>query len=461
MNHALNPLERSWLMLESKATPMHLGALLIFQLPKDAGDNHVGRLAESLRASGSPVGPWNLRLNRRRLRSPCWEQDPQPDMDYHLRHSALPAPGGERELGVLVSRLHSHALDLSRPPWECHLIEGLHGGRYALYVKLHHALADVGGFLHMLTDWLAADPRQRGVSAPWTLAPAPSGREQAGERLQASLRSFVRRGEAAGSAKEFGGAMWRLLRRGASSGNDLTAPYCAPHSALNVRIEAQRRFATQQYERARLERVAEAHEVALDELVLYLCGTALRRFFKEYNALPEESFVAAVPGLRTGDPDAEAPYGSIGYVSLGTRYADPRKRLDEVQRSAQATREHLDAVPEAVIPLYTLATVAPYLLGQLSGIRLLAPRMFNLVIAAQSGPEEPLYCGGARLEAMYPMFPLTQGAALSITCLHYADTLNIGFCGARETLPSLQRMAVYTGQALAELEESLAAGDTA
>lgn len=459
MSHPLNPLERSWLMLESAATPMHLGALLIFRLPEDAGEGAVGRLAESLRAAGRPVAPWNLKLNRRRRLQPRWDEDPQPDLDYHLRHSALPAPGGERELGVLVSRLHSLALDLSRPPWECHLIEGLHGGRYALYVKLHHALADVTSFLRMLTAWLSADPRRRGTSAPWTLALGPSERGQAGARLQTSLRSFVRRGEAGRSAQELGGAMWRLLRKSSAPGSALSAPYRAPRSALNVHIDAQRRFATQQYARARLQRVADAHATTLDDLVLYLCGTALRRFFKEYNALPERSFVAAVPGLRKGDPDAETPYGSIGFVSLGTQLADPRKRLAEIRRSAQASREHLDAVPETLIPLYTLATAAPFLLGQLSGMNRLAPAMFNLIIADQPGPAQPLYSNGARLEALYPMFPLTQGGALSITCLHYADTLNLGFCGARATLPSLQRMAVYTGQALAELEESLAAGD--
>ncbi|HSW12824.1 MAG TPA: wax ester/triacylglycerol synthase family O-acyltransferase [Solimonas sp.] len=458
MSHPLNPLERSWLMLDSVATPMHLGALLIFQLPKGARADHVVRLADSLRAAPDTAAPWNRTLNRRRLRAPCWEEDSQADMDFHVRQSALPAPGGERELGILVSRLHSHPLDLSRPPWECHLIEGLHDGRFALYVKMHHALTDVTGFLRMLTAWLSPDPKRRNTPAPWTLAAPPSERGQAGAQLQESLRSFVRRGEAGASAQAFGSAMWRLLRGGSTPGGDLSAPYSAPHSVMNVRIDAQRRFATQQYPRARLQRIAAACGAELDDLVLYLCGTALRRFFKEYNALPERSFVAAVPGLHKGNPDAETPYGSIGYVSLGTQFADPHKRLAAIQRSTQASREHLDAVPETLLPLYTLATAAPYLLGQLSGMGRLAPAMCNLVIADQPGPEQPLYCEGARLEALYPMFPLTQGTALSITCLHYADTLNIGYCGARETLPSLQRMAVYTGQALDDLEESLAAG---
>ncbi|MGH8461224.1 MAG: wax ester/triacylglycerol synthase family O-acyltransferase [Stenotrophobium sp.] len=460
MNKALNPLERSWLMLESPATPAHFGALLTFSLPAAAPRGYVGQLVERLRAECACVAPWNLRLNRKLRFLPRWEEEQQPDMEYHVRHSAMPAPGGERELGVLVSRLHSHPLDMSRPLWECHLIEGLHDGQYAIYFKMHHALTDVASLLRMLTAWLSADPQQREAPAPWTLTSTASELHSAGERLQASMRSFIQRGEVVSSATDLGRAFTRLLRKGTKKDSALRAPYRAPHSALNVRIDAQRRFATQQYQRARLQRVAEACAISLDELVLYLCGSALRRFFKEYNALPEQPFIAALPGLRKGqDGEAgEAPYGSIAFVSLGTQFADPHKRMTEVHRSVQASREHLDAVPESMIPLYTLLTATPYLLSQVSGVRRLLPAMFSLVIADQAGPEQLLYCNGAELKSLYPMFPLLQGAALSITCLHYADTLNIGICGARETLPSLQRMAVYMGQALADLEEALTEG---
>lgn len=154
------------------------------------------------------------------------------------------------------------------------------------------------------------------------------------------------------------------------------------------------------------------------------------------------------------------PYGSIAFISLATQLADPRRRLAEITASVRAAGAHLNAVTEDMIPLYTLTTAAPFLLGQLSGLDRLLPAIGNLIIADQSGPEQPLYHNGARMEACYPLFPLTQKSALSITCLHYADHLNIGLAGAQEALPHLQRLAVYMQVALSDLEELLAEGQT-
>ena len=463
MNRPLNPLERSWLMLESKSTPMHLGALLTFKLPKASKLGAVGKLVADLRAATETVAPWNQTL-KRGLR-PHWIEDNDLDMEYHVRHSALPAPGGERELGVLISRLHSHSLDLSRPPWECHVIEGLEDGRFALYIKMHHTLTDVASFQRMLTNWLSESAKQRNAPAPWTLDAGPSEREEAGDRLMSAVRSFLQPDSVLTSATEMGNAFGRLLRAGLKPAGDLRAPYRAPHSALNVRIGPQRRFATQQYKWKRLEAAADGSGSSVRDLVMYICATALRRFFKEYNALPDKPFIAAVPGMRMGLPmegaEDESVYGSVGLVSLGTQHADPRKRLAEIHRSSQASRDHLDAVPEELAPLFTLASMSPYVLGQVSGMNRVLPTMFNLTISDQPGPHKPLYYNGARLQSLYPMFPLIQGGALSITCVHYADSLNIGICGARETLPSLQRMAVYMEQALVDLEEAIASKESA
>ena len=138
----LKPLDASWLYVESRTTPMHVAGLNIFSLPDGAPPDFLSNLVAQLREAKSFMPPWNLRLKDSLLRGvmPAWEVDDNLDLDYHLRHSALPHPGGERELGVLVSRLHSHELDLSRPLWECHVIEGLENNRFALYIKMHHAL---------------------------------------------------------------------------------------------------------------------------------------------------------------------------------------------------------------------------------------------------------------------------------------------------------------------------------
>ncbi len=461
MTARLGPLDATWLLLDSADTPMHVGSLLIFSAPEGAGPDHVAQLAERLRLAGEAQPPWNLRLVRglRGRAWPGWELDPGMDLDYHIRRSALPEPGGERELGMLVSRLHSHALDRSRPLWECHLIEGLHGGRHALYFKVHQALMDAGSVLLGLTGALSHDARQQDLPPLWAQTPGNSQRDLTGAQLGESLRGLFGR-RAPGSQGAMRRALGRLLHAARKPGGDLHAPYTAPRSALNVRIGPQRRFATQQFPLARLQRAAAAAEATVDEIVLYLSGSVLRRFFKEYNALPDRPLVAAMPGLHADEESADGDnvYGAISLYSLGTHLADPLLRLAAIRRSAQAARVHLQALPEALLPAYALTISAPLLLGRLSGIHALVPRMFNLVVSDLAGPGETLYLDGSRLEAIYPMFPLMQDGALSIACYRYAGTVNFGLAGARDALPHLQRMAVYMEQALQDLEAALAVG---
>ena len=447
----LNPLDASWLLLDTADTPMHVGALLVFAKPAGAPANFIEQLHERLMQCAPAGNPWTLCLQRG-LGNPFRAQRLEAseiDLSSHFHRTLLPAPGGERELGVLIAALHSRALDLALPPWECHLIEGLHDGQFALYVKLHHALMDAAGFLRLLASALSPSPGSP-AQAPWSVTGA-SSRARAGDSITQSLRALL-----GPQVAQLGGAFGRLLNAARGAGDGLRAPYRAPRSVLNTPIGPQRRFATQQYPLARLARVAGACDLTTDELLLYLCGSVLRRFFKEYNALPDEPLLAAVPAQRADGGEA---YGSIGFVSLATHHADPRARLAEVRTSVRASDAHLNALPDELLPAYTLAATAPYLFGQFTGLDRFTPAMFNVTVAPFAGGDEPLYLGDAQLRAIYPMFPLTQGGALAISALAYAGTLNIGFCGAHETLPGLQRMAVYMGRALEELEALIASGE--
>lgn len=149
---------------ESPETMMHVASLLPFTPAPDAGPEHLRHLLDELRAARDIQPPWNLRLRypdflKHPLQS--WVSAEDVDVDYHVRRSALPAPGDERELGVLVSRLHSNPVDFSRPPWEVHLIEGLEGGRFALYVKVHHALVDGFTSMRILARSFTTSPEER------------------------------------------------------------------------------------------------------------------------------------------------------------------------------------------------------------------------------------------------------------------------------------------------------------
>lgn len=443
----LKPIDAVWLMMESADTPLHVGVLAIFKKPPRAAANYLSQLAASMRETPASCAPWNYRLAGDSLIGPALRllEVRDVDLNYHFQHSALPEPGGERELGVMVSRLHSPALDRNRPLWEVHLIEGLENNRFAFYVKLHHALVSSINALPLVFSMLSASSKQRNMPPLWA-CPLP-GSEEPGEGGQD--------GGVVDSLSSIGRAGAGLLRAAMTpdSARTMLLPRRAPRSTLNRHINQQRRFATQQFSQQRIEKLAAATSTTVNVVLTYLCGTSLRRFFKEYNALPDKSLVGLLP-VSLQERDHSAPGNAIAglRVELGTHIGDPLARFAAVKDSIQAVREDRNSLPEDAVAPYALLRGAPLLASQLPAVGRFVPPVFNLKISNTPGVDEPRYLEGARLDAIYPISQLFQRTALSIDCVNYAGTLNIGFTGARDTLPHLQRMAVYLGQALNDLE---------
>ncbi|MGN6107311.1 MAG: wax ester/triacylglycerol synthase family O-acyltransferase, partial [Kofleriaceae bacterium] len=257
----LTPSDAMFLYGESRETMMHVAGMMPFSPPPDAPPDYLRGLMDEIRA-GVPVHrPFNLRLRTPELlRNPLqtWVEDDAVDLDYHVRRSALPSPGDERELGILVSRLHGHPVDFHYPPWELHLIEGLEGGRFAMYVKVHHSLIDGFTAMRLLSNALSTDPHERDrplfFSIPPRMRPARDG---AGEGAHVSeLLAAVR--AQYGAAKTAVRAIKKLIDSKRSGDHDFVTPRQAPKSLLNARISKSRRFATQRIETARLKAVAKA-----------------------------------------------------------------------------------------------------------------------------------------------------------------------------------------------------------
>jgi diacylglycerol O-acyltransferase / wax synthase len=450
------PLDAVWLALESRDTPMHVGGLFEFTLPEDAPADHLQKEFGRMREARTIPSPWNLKLVEAPLlgrRAPLMREIRDVDLDYHVRHSALPHPGGQRELGILVSRLHSHQLDLHRPLWEVHLIEGLEGNRFALYSKMHHSLIDGVSGMRLIMRALSKDPDRRGMPAFWTVGAGarPKRSEQNGGvgALGGALNAV--RGGAVGLAGLSRAAF--DLARAAVDDRPLQAPYRAPGSVLGGRLGGQRRFATQQYELERLKLLARTATCTLNDIVLYLSGSALRRYLSEHARLPDRPLSAGIPvNLREADDQSMGTAIGMMVAELGTNVANPIERLEAITRSTEAAKRHLSGLPSETRTSYTLLINGPYIAGLMAGLAGRAPIPFNVGISNVPGPTEPLYLNGSRLDALFPLSLLLHGNALNITCVSYAGTLNFGFTGARDTLPHLQRLAIYMGEALVEIE---------
>ncbi|MCG7198645.1 wax ester/triacylglycerol synthase family O-acyltransferase [Marinobacter pelagius] len=456
----LGTLDASWLAVESEDTPMHVGTLQIFSLPEGAPETFLRDMVTRMKEAGDIASPWGYKLAWSgflgRLVAPYWVEDKKIDLDYHVRHSALPRPGGERELGILVSRLHSNPLDFSRPLWECHVIEGLENNRFALYTKMHHSMIDGISGVRLMQRVLTTDPDRREMLPPWSVK--PQRRRGSKTDKEATIPAAVSQAmDALKLQADMAPRLWqagnRLVHSVRHPEDGLTAPFTGPVSILNHRVTPQRRFATQHYQLDRLKALAHASGGSLNDIVLYLCGTALRRFLEEQNNLPDIPLTAGIPvNIRPSDDEGTGTQISFMIASLATDEPDPLTRLQNIKTSTRRAKEHLQKLPRSALTQYTMMLMSPYILQLMSGLGGRMRPVFNVTISNVPGPQQTLYYEGARLEAMYPVSLIAHGGALNITCLSYAGSLNFGYTGCRDTLPSMQRLAVYTGEALDEIE---------
>jgi len=459
---------------ESREQMMHVAGLMPFTPAPDSSPEQLRELMNELRMGATVHPPWNLKLRTPDLLwNPlqAWIEEPAVDLEYHVRRSALPSPGDERELGILVSRLHGHHVDFHRPPWEMHLIEGLERGRFAWYVKIHHSLVDGYTAVQNLINGLTADPDERDRPLffsipPRTRAPRPNPSEasEPGEATGAGsgargihypeLLAAVR--EQYGASKTVVRALRNIVQSSRAGDHELISPLEAPRCVLNARISKSRRFATQSLPLARIRAIARAASGTLNDVVLALSGGSLRTYLLEQHALPQAPLVAMLPvAIRAKDELGGGNAVGAILATLATDIDDPAERLARIITSTTRAKQQLQGMSKAAILQYSALLVAPSMLQMIPSTAGHLRPTFNVVISNVPGPDQPLYFRGARLEASYPMSIPVHGQALNITCSSYAGMMCFGFTGCRDTVPHLQRLAVYCGEALSDLEHAV------
>ncbi|MBL8329830.1 MAG: wax ester/triacylglycerol synthase family O-acyltransferase [Rubrivivax sp.] len=458
----LNPLDTAWLFTETRATPNHVGGLLQFKLPPDASRDWMRQLMADFRNERHFTPPWNRRLkfafNKNPL--PAWIEDDAIDLEYHVRHAALPWPGGERELGELVGRLQSTPLDLSRPPWECTIIEGLEGDRFALFVKMHHSLIDGISGVTLLQRAMATDAEKSLTLPPFWNAGSEGRprRERSAPPTMANVTAAAVEGltSQARSLPQLATAFGKIVQRIGDRNEGMMVPFDAPLSVLNGRVREKRRFATAQISMERLRAVASATGCTLNDVVLAICGGSLRRFLAERESLPDKPLTAGIP-VSVRPKDDQGTGNAISFIvsTLGTDIEDAVPRLQAIHASVQHAKAHLQSLPRQAMLQYTMLLMAPTIITLLTGIGGRTRPMFNITISNVPGPDKPLYFRGAELVATYPASIVTHGQALNITCQSYAGMMNFGYTGCHSSVPSLQKLALYTADELKALERAV------
>jgi diacylglycerol O-acyltransferase len=441
-----------FLVAETRQKPLHVGGLQLFRPPEGAGPEDV---AERYReAVGHP--DVDERFRRRALEpfgmGPlAWVEDDELDLEYHVRHSALPRPGRIRELLALVSRLHGGRLDRSRPLWEFHIIEGLEDGTFATYTKVHHALMDGVSAMRRLERSFVADPDVRDTPPFW--APRPARTRPAGDDRTSGTSRLTRKVSdglrtAAGITETSLRALGQAVRDEAAA-----LPYQAPASVLNVPITSARRFAAESWSLERLRVVARASDGTLNDVVLAMCAGALRRYLLQLGQLPDDPLVAMVP-VSLRPPEDEGAGNQVGVIlcNLATHLSDPEARFEMVSRSMREGKLRLSGLTPAAVLLLSAASFAPVILGPLTRMPGFRRPPFNLIISNVPGPQEKLYWNGAELLGIYPASIPYDGQALNITVTSYAGSLEVGLTGCRRTLPHMQHLLEHLEDSLTELE---------
>ena len=451
-----------FLLLEKRETPMHVGSVNLFTLPEGADERgFLEDLREMLRATTAfrrPFAEYPV-TGRTGL---FWEKDAQMDMDYHVRHSALPAPGRYRELFVLASRLHTTLLDRTRPLWETHLIEGLQNRQFAVYNKIHHAAIDGVGAMHVTRSMCSTDPEERIAYAPYSREAYERYKQSRfGDRStpqavpdRRELRNVV---ELIKQQYDSGINMMTAMRRfgGAffgRSGNLAVPWHNVPRTSINTRVSGARRFVAQSFAMSRVRGVSKVMGATINDVVLAMCSGALRRYLLTRDELPLHSLKAMAPVSLRAESDLDST-NALGFITadMATNVHDPEKRLRRIQNSMQAGKDLLRELSPAEANLFMQLTQLPALITFLLGLSSRLPA-FSTVVSNVPGPREKLYWNGASLDGMYPASIVFDGFAMNITLVSYHDNLDFGIVACRRSLPQIQRIIDHLEESLQELE---------
>ncbi len=489
----LGGMDANFLNMETSSIYGHVSSMTIFEATPGTGGAGLDITKRAILSRIDQLEPYRRRLVTVPfgLDIPYWIEDPDFDIDYHVRHHAVPPPGTPQQLAEIVNRIIARPLDRRRPLWELYIIEGVDNGKYIAQLnKIHHATIDGAAGVLLLGAMLDKDPNSVPNEAPtngWPVDLIPSSLEM----LTLTGREFLRRpekmirlaihavrsmatstgnpglavvGEAL--ARPLPGPLGRAVRnrlRGDRSGEDdlpdlSSVP--APRTPFNASIGPHRRFAYTTLSLEDAREIRRAFGVTFNDVVMALCAATLREYLTLHDALPVEPLVAMVPISVRRDDEEDLFRNRVSALTceLATDEADPVKRLKRISRRMAEAKKRFDPVSADALQDFT-QFAPPAVAGQamrlLSRLRI-ADRInlpINVVISNVPGPNHPLYSAGAELKHFYPVSTISDGIGLNLTVQSYNGQLDFGFVGDRDLVPDVWILVDLLHDAMKELHE--------
>jgi diacylglycerol O-acyltransferase len=446
----LSGLDTSFLHLERSGAHMHVASTSVFEGSPPSHQEFRDHIASRLHLV--PRFRQKLRFVPLDQGRPVWVDDPHLNLEYHVRQTALPAPGSDEQLRNLAARIFSQQLDRSKPLWELWLVEGLSDERFAIIGKSHHALVDGVSGVDITTVLFDLDPEPQGApekAPPWLAAPEPTSTQLLGEALRERLtspREIYR-----GFRRALRGPRQVLEGIGATS-KMVSAGMAAPSSVFNAEIGSHRRFQMVQADLGDLKRVKDAHGGTVNDVILSIVAGGIGRYLRARGEDTSElELVAMVPvSVR-----AEEEHGALGnrisamMAPLPVWCEDPVERLGLMTEEMGDLKSSGQAVGAEI--LTKLADFAPSTIVSQAARLQPAQRFFNLVVTNVPGPQFPLYVLGRKMESIFPMVPLARRQALCVGIMSYDGQVNFGLIGDYDAMADLDSFALDLEEATKEV----------
>lgn len=472
----LSGLDASFLYMESGRQFGHVSGLAVFQRPDVPGWSAYDSVRDKMARRLPDLEPFRRRLVEvpLRLDHPFWIEDPDFDLEFHVRETAVPAPGNVDQLGALVARLIARPLDRSHPLWECYVIDGLADDCFAVLTKVHHATVDGAAGAELQTIFYDYEPSGSDGEAPGRLPPGervPSPAQMISKAVLASVgkpgkfvrlqvrtlravgemtrnRGLVGLASLARTVPNPIGAMVASRSRVEADGLTALPETSAPPTPWSGSITPHRRVALRSASLTQIKAIKSATGATVNDVVMAACAGGLRRYLLDHDALPDRPLVAMVPvSIRTGtevDPWTNRVSGI--FPVLPTTAAEPLERLAQMQRVMNDAKDRFTLLPATALVDY--ADFAPPALAiraaSVASRLRIADRLgspVNLVVSNVPGPRRKLYLGEAEMRHYYPVSTITDGVGLNITVQSYCDTLDFALVACRELVPDLDMMA--------------------
>ncbi len=458
MNRSIPPLDLIWLLIESANAPAHVGAVLLFERPPKARADFVARIVARYRKS-TPLPPFNRVPELSTRDVPRWRTATDVDLGYHVQHLVLPEGSTDDALVRLVEDLHEPVLDRNRPAFRVWLIEGLPGGRFAMYLKVHHSLVDGISAVQRINASLAPSPRAR-LRSPFfavEVAQPKAPVSAAAVREVAALNGKLWRQGVAVKDVSFS-LIGKSLRRLFSREDGGSQPFIASHLPTNRPVRTARSFAMLDLPLDAMRAAGNAFGGTINDVATTIVDAGLNRYLAEHGSAAREPLVVMCPvSLReAGDTSAQTK-ATVIFVPLGKPRLAVAERMQAVRAAMRAGKSDVQSLSRPAATLYALSLFGIGTISEMANLGRVTGHLANFVLSNVPGATAPGYLEGARMTGLFPISALGAGIGVNVTLVSNAGTMGFGIVANGMELPDIGRLAAHVREAFAELQAAAGA----